>query len=207
MRIPILRSLEIGIAYGLLQVVLRAGKDADLVQRLKARKPHAMSKLYERYGRLTYSLIYRVVRNPAIAEDLMQETFLRVWNRVASFDGERGTLGPWMLAVARNRAIDHLRSVDGRMEASAVDLERLERPSLFTGMDNRALSRDRARRLKTAFEKLDANQKLVIELAYYEGMSQAEMAEKLKQPLGTVKTWTRSALTILRSELAAVAVA
>ena len=203
----ILRLLAVGLAYGVLQVVMRGKDDADLVRRLKTREPKAMSDLYERYGRLTYSVIYRAVRNPSIAEDLVQETFLRVWNRVASFDGERGAIGPWVLAVARNRAIDHLRSSDGRMEASAVDTDRLERPSLFTGMDTAALSLDRARRLKSAFEKLNANQKLVIELAYYEGMSQTEMAEKLKQPLGTVKTWTRSALQVLRSELAGVAIA
>jgi len=190
-----------------MQVALRAANEADLVRRLKARKPKAMSDLYRRYGRLIYSVIYRVVHNPSTAEDLVQETFLRVWNRVASFDGDRGALGPWVLAVARNRAIDHLRSAERRMEANAVDMEHLERPSRFNGMDNTALSLDRARRLKSAFEKLNANQKLVIELAYYEGMSQTEMAEKLKQPLGTVKTWTRTALQILRSELVEVAVA
>jgi RNA polymerase sigma-70 factor, ECF subfamily len=203
----LLKLLAVGMAYGVLQVALRAASDVELVRRLKAREPKAMSDLYEKFGRLAYSVIYRVVRNRSTAEDLVQETFLRVWNRVASFDGERGALGPWVLTVARNRAIDHLRSVDGRMEASAVDVERLERPSLFTGMDTTALSLDRARRLKTAFEKLSSNQKLVIELAYYEGMSQTEMADKLRQPLGTVKTWTRSALQILRSELREVAVA
>lgn len=203
----LLRLLSIGIALGVLQVVLRSKNDDSLVRRLQAREPQAMSELYERFGRLAYSLILRIVRNPSIAEDLVQETFLRVWNRVASFDGDRGTLGPWVLAVARNRAIDHLRSADGHMDANSVEMERLERPNRFTGLDSSALSLDRARRLKSALEKLNANQKLVIELAYYEGMSQTEMAQKLKQPLGTVKTWTRSALTILRSELAEVAVA
>lgn len=203
----LLRLLPAGLAFGILQVVLRLADDAELVQRLKMRDPKAMSDLYDRYGRLAYSLICRVVRNPSAAEDLLQETFMRVWNRVGSFDAERGALGPWVLAVARNRAIDYLRSVDGRMQAGAVDLDRIEHPAQFSDLDASALAIDRVRRLKSAFEKLTPNQRLVIELAYYEGMSQTEMAERLKQPLGTVKTWTRSALKILRDELMEAAIA
>ena len=160
-----------------------------------------MSDLYDRYGRLAYSIIYRVVRNPSAAEDLVQETFLRVWNRAQSFDHEKGALGPWVLAVARNRAIDYLRSIEGRMTAGSVELDGVENPSTFSGIDESALSIDRVRKVKTAFEKLNANQREVIELAYFEGMSQTEMAERLKQPLGTVKTWVRSALKVLRDEL------
>ena len=203
----LLRLLPAGLAFGILQVVLRLADDADLVRRLKVRDPKAMSDLYDRYGRLAYSLICRVVRNPSAAEDLLQEAFMRVWNRVGSFDAERGALGPWVLAVARNRAIDYLRSVDGRMQAGTVDLDRIEHPAQFSDLDARALAIDRVRRLKSAFEKLTPNQRLVIELAYYEGMSQTEMAERLKQPLGTVKTWTRSALKILREELTEAAIA
>jgi RNA polymerase sigma-70 factor (ECF subfamily) len=203
----LLRLLPVGLAFGILQVVLRLADDAGLVQRLKARDPKAMSDLYDRYGRLAYSLICRVVRNPSAAEDLLQETFLRVWNRVGSFDAERGALGPWVLAVARNRAIDYLRSVDGRMQAGAVNLDRIEHPSQFSDIDASTLAIDRVRRLQSAFEKLAPNQRLVIELAYYEGMSQTEMAARLKQPLGTVKTWTRSALKILRDELVEAAIA
>jgi RNA polymerase sigma-70 factor (ECF subfamily) len=197
----LLKFLPLGLAYAVLQVSLRFKQDGDLARRLKAREPQAMSELYDRYGRLTYSLIYRVVRNSAAAEDLVQETFLRVWNRAQSFDQERGALGPWILTVARNRAIDYLRSIDGRMSAGALELDKLDNPTLFSDFEDSALSIDRARRLKTAFEKLSPNQRMVIELAYYEGMSQTEMAEKMKQPLGTVKTWVRSALQLLREEL------
>ena len=167
-----------------------------------------MNDLYDRYARLTYSLILRIVRNPSTAEDLVQETFLRIWNRVQSFDAERGALGAWVLTVARNRAIDYLRSTDGRMQAGAMELDQLERPGWFAKLDSAALAIDRVRRLKRAFEeKLTPTQRQVIELAYYEGMSQTEMAERLKQPLGTVKTWMRSALKILRDELAEAAIA
>ena|ERR1700722_16209796 len=203
----ILQILLAALAFGLLQVLLRFKDDADLARRLKAREPHAMSDLYDRYGRLAFSLIYRIVRNTAAAEDLVQETFLRVWNRAQSFDPQRGSLGPWILTVARNRAIDYLRSIDGRMSASSLELDRMENPALFSDLEDSALSMDRTRRLKSAFEKLSPNQRMVIELAYFEGLSQTEMAERMKQPLGTVKTWVRSALKALREELAGVAMA
>ena len=201
------KILPATVAYGLLQVLLRFKDDADLARRLKAREPHAMSDLYDRYGRIAFSLIYRIVRNTGAAEDLVQETFLRVWNRAHSFDQQRGSLGPWILTVARNRAIDYLRSIDGRMSAGAMELDRLENPALFSDFEDSALSMDRTRRLKSAFEKLSPNQRMVIELAYFEGLSQTEMAERMKQPLGTVKTWVRSALKALREELTGVAIA
>ena len=193
--------LPAGAVFALLQVTLRFQDDRDVARRLRARDPRVMSVLYERYGKLAFSIIFRIVRDSAVAEDLVQETFLRVWNRAPSFDEERGALGPWILTVARNRAIDHLRSVDGRMAAGTMELDRLDNPARFSNFDDTALSIDRARRLKNAIEKLNANQRTAIELAYYEGLSQTEMAEKLKQPLGTVKTWVRTALKLLREEL------
>src|SRR5689334_17423885 len=129
-------------------------EDPELARRLKNRDPNAMAELYDRYGRLTFALIFRVVRNEGVAEDLVQETFLRVWNRVHGFDHEKGALGPWVLAVARNRAIDYLRSVDGRMAQSAFELEKLEQPSLFCELENSVLNMDRARALRGAFQKL-----------------------------------------------------
>jgi RNA polymerase sigma-70 factor (ECF subfamily) len=166
-----------------------------------------MAELYDRYGRITFALIFRVVRNEAVAEDLVQETFLRVWNRVHAFDHEKGALGPWVLAVARNRAIDYLRSVEGRMTQSVFELEKLEQPGFFVNMENSILNMDRVQALRGAVEKLTPNQRLVLELAYYEGLTQTEMAERLKQPLGTVKTWVRTALKLLRDELGEAAVA
>ena len=113
------RLIPISLALALLQVALRFRDDADLARRLRERDAGAMRELYDHYGRLIYSLIQRMVRNSAAAEDLVQETFLRIWNRMPAFDQERGALGPWVLTVARNRAIDYLRSADGRMSAGA----------------------------------------------------------------------------------------
>lgn len=176
--------------------------DAALAKRLQARDPQAMSDLYDRYGRITYTLILRIVRDQHLAEDLVQESFLRVWNRMEGFDADRGALGAWVLAVARNRAIDYIRSVEGRMNRNAYELVEMENPSLLANLEREILSADQVRRIRVAVEKLSANQKQVIELAYFEGLSQTEMSERLKQPLGTVKTWVRTALKNLRDELA-----
>ncbi len=191
----------------LLAAVLDGQDESDLIGRLQRRDPQALAELYDRYGRITYGLIHRVVRNAAAAEDLVQETFLRIWNRVHGFNPEKGTLGPWVLTVARNRAIDYLRSVDGRMAQSAFEIEKMEQPSLFIDFENEIMNMDRVKLLKEAFQKLTPNQREVLELAYYEGLSQTEMAERLKQPLGTVKTWVRTALKVLREQLGEAAIA
>jgi RNA polymerase sigma-70 factor (ECF subfamily) len=183
----------------LLMAVLAEG-DAELIKRLQGRDPHALAEIYDRYGRLVYSLIVRVVRNSAIAEDLVQETFLRVWNRAQGFDTERGAFGPWLLSVARNRAIDYLRSASSR-ERYAVEWEELDHPSLYTHMEPAILASDNARAIRAALLKLSPQQREVIELAYFEGLTQTEMAERMGQPLGTVKTWVRAALKTLRDEL------
>jgi len=185
----------------LIAAVLDRGEESELVRRLKSRDPQAMADFYDRYGRMTYSLIYRMVRNTAAAEDLLQETFLRIWNRVQAFDPDKGALGPWVLTVARNRAIDYIRSVDGRMAQSVFEIEKLEHPAMFRDFENEIMNLDRVKLLREAFEKLTPNQRVALELAYYEGLSQTEMAERMKQPLGTVKTWVRSALKVLRQQL------
>ncbi len=187
--------------------ILRHAGDGEIVQGLKRRDPQAMSALYDRYGRLTYSIIFRVVRNEAVAEDLLQETFLRIWNRAQAFDGARGALGTWVFTVARNRAIDYLRSIEGRSAQNTFAVEAIENPALFVDSENSAESLHRARVVASAMSKLTPNQRMVIELAYYEGLSQTEMSERLKQPLGTVKTWVRTALKALRDEIGEAVVA
>lgn len=174
--------------------------DRELVERLRKREPQALAEIYDRYGRAAYSLILRVVRDAAIAEDLVQETFLRVWNRAQGFDAERGSLGAWLLAVARNRAIDYLRSAAGR-ERNTLELAETDHPALYRDIEPDILNADKTRRVRAAMEKLSPNQRTVMELAYFEGLSQTEMAERIGQPLGTVKTWVRTALRSLRDEL------
>jgi RNA polymerase sigma-70 factor (ECF subfamily) len=187
-------------------LALHAEADTDLIGRLQRRDPQALAELYDRYGRLAYSLILRVVRDTGVAEDLVQETFLRVWSRVQGFDADKGSIGPWLLAVARNRAIDYLRSTTGRARNS-LELDATDHPALYSDMEKDLLVSDKARRIKAAMLKLSPNQREVIELAYFEGLSQTEMAARMGQPLGTVKTWVRTALKNLRDELGTVVAA
>jgi RNA polymerase sigma-70 factor (ECF subfamily) len=186
---------------------LSGDRDEILVRRLQARDPDAMKDLYDRFGKLAWSVILSIVRDAAIAEDLVQETFLRAWNRVIGFEASRGALGPWLLAIARNRAINHVRSQSYRMDRCVYELDGAEHPALFLDMEAEILNANHASVLRKAIAKLNANQRKVIELAYYEGLSQTEMAERLGQPLGTVKTWVRTALKNLRDELGEAAVA
>jgi len=183
----------------LILAVLAAG-DGDLLARLQRRDPQALAELYDRYGGIVFRLILRMVRDSGTAEDLVQETFLRVWNRAGGFDGERGAVGPWLLAVARNRAIDHLRARGGRAE-NTIELNEIENPALFAAAASDPLHFDLARHVKQALGRLTPQQREAIELAYFEGMSQTEIAERMGQPLGTVKTWMRRALELMREVL------
>lgn len=185
----------------ILALELSSQHDEDLARRLQRREPDAMKDLYDRFGKLAYSVVLAIVRDASTAEDLVQETFLRVWNRIQAFEPGRGALGPWLLAIARNRAIDHVRSSSSRMDRNAFELDVREHPSLFVDMQREVENTDHARIIRAAIKKLNPNQQKVIELAYYEGLSQTEMAERMGQPLGTIKTWVRAALGVLRAEL------
>src|SRR5580698_4711811 len=195
------RTLRMTIPGLVLALQMSGQHDEELAIRLQRRDPDAMTDLYDRFGRLAWSVIVAIVRDASVAEDLVQETFLRVWNRVHAFEAGRGALGPWLLAIARNRAIDHIRSLSARMDRNAWELDAKTHPSLFVDMERDVLNTDHARIIRSAIAKLNANQQKVIELAYYEGLSQTEMADRMGEPLGTVKTWVRAALKHLREEL------
>ncbi len=180
----------------------RAEDDAELARRLKNHGPRAMAELYDRYGRLAYFLIYRIVGDQSAAEDMVQETFLRVWNNIQSFDEERGPLGRWVLSSARNRAIDYLRSWEGRMTRGALPIHEWDQPSAAADVEDELLNADLVKALRGAMARLSERQQAILNLAYVEGLTQMQMAERLKRPLGTVKTWVRAALQALRAEMA-----
>lgn len=183
----------------LILAVLTEG-DGDLLVRLQKRDHQALADLYDRYGRMVFGLILRIVQDRAAAEDLVQETFLRVWNRADGFDASHGAVGPWLLAVARNRAIDYLR-YRGRRPEHSIDAQETENPALFAAPPADPLRFDVVRQVKSALARLTRQQREAIELAYFEGMSQTEIAERMQQPLGTVKSWMRRALEQMREEL------
>ena len=175
-------------------------EDRDLLFRLSRQDPEALAELYDRCGSIVFRLILRIVRDQGVAEDLVQETFLRVWNRARSFDPERGSAVPWVLAVARNRAIDYVRA-HGRQNNRTMDLDETVNPALFSDFPADTPNFDLARQVKRAFEQLSSYQREAIELAYFEGMTQMEIAARMGQPLGTVKTWMRRAFQQMRGVL------
>jgi RNA polymerase sigma-70 factor (ECF subfamily) len=169
--------------------------DSDLLVLVAERDRAAFEALYHRYVRSMYGLALRRLRDRQRAEDAVQETFAAVWRSAASYRPERGAAAPWLYAVARNAIIDRLRARN-EPAAEAPDL-----PSTEPGPADRAESSFVAWRVHRALEELPAKEREVIELAYWSGMSQSEVAEYLHIPLGTVKTRTRSALSRLADVL------
>lgn len=165
--------------------------DADLLVRVAGRDRDAFELLYRRYVRSVFGLALRRLRDRQRAEDAVQEAFTAVWRSAASYRPERGAAAPWLYAVARNAIVDRLRA---RHEPPA---EIPETPSGEPGPPDRAESAYVAWRVHRALEELPAREREVVELAYWSGMSQSEVAEYLHIPLGTVKTRTRSALSRL----------
>ena len=175
-----------------------AKDDQALVARLKQREPAAMGVLYDRFGGLLYSIIYRAVHDQATAEDLVQEAFFRIWTRIHTFDAEKGRLEAWLVTIARNRAFDYLRSIRG-FASDLTSFDELERAGYFaTVAGPRTDHVVQQRAVQQALTTLNDSQREVIELTHFEGMTQSEIAERLKKPLGTVKGLVRSALRVLR---------
>lgn len=155
-----------------------------------------MTKLYDRYSGAALAAAARVLGDRAEAEDVLQEVFVRVWDRAAEFDTSRGSVAAWLMGSIRNAAIDRLRRKDAfhrALEGAAA----LPRPD----GDRHELPED-LRRVKAAVEGLPMEQRRPIELAYFEGLTQTEIAARLEQPLGTVKTRMRLGMQRLRAALA-----
>lgn len=184
----------------LLSVLFPAQDDSELILRLKRRDAQAIGDLYDQFGSSAYAIIVRIVKDARVAEDLLLETFFKLWNRVVEFENE-GALGPWVATVARNRAVGYCYSTEGRLPQARHNIERLERPRLFADFGISAASSDQIGLVRQALRKLDENQRRILELAYFEGLSQNEIAARLQHPLGAVKAWARSALQVLREEL------
>lgn len=170
--------------------------DQQLISAIQRRDQAAMLQLYQRYADYVYSIAYRVLDDPASAEECLQDVFWRVWQRIDQYEAERGAFATWLGSIARNMAIDQLRQTTRHLRVSQTLLSDESQPSL-TFLDDWA-DRERAENLRAIIERLPAEQVQVIALSYYGGMTQAEIAEHLNLPLGTVKTWMRAALKRLR---------
>jgi RNA polymerase sigma-70 factor, ECF subfamily len=175
--------------------------DQAALARLARGDQHALAELYDRHAKPIYSLALRILRERADAEDIVQEVFAQAWNQAARFDTSRGAVAAWLLMMARSRAIDRLRSRRSRPE-TASDAAVVERmPDAAVRQDLQLLSSEQVELVKSALNGLSAPQREVLELAYYEGLTHTEIADRLAEPLGTVKTRIRQAVIKLRESL------
>ena len=170
--------------------------DAQLLARVGERDREAFEILYGRYVRPVFGLALRRLGDRGHAEDAVQEAFTAIWRSASTYRPERGAAGGWLYTVARNAIVDRL-----RRNGPAFDAELPELASAEPGPAQRAEDSDVAWRVHRALEDLQPREREVIELAYWSGMSQSEVAQYLHLPLGTVKTRTRSALARLASML------
>jgi RNA polymerase sigma-70 factor (ECF subfamily) len=188
----------------------RAGGDAELVRRMAAGDEAALGVLYDRWVRLVHSLALHLLRDAREAEEVVEETFWQAWRQADRYDGARGAVSTWLTTIARSRSYDRMRA--GRRareepwsDLAATDLEQLL-PDESAGGDPQVAAEEAERRsrVRGALAELPPEQREVLELAYFGGLSQTEIAERTKQPLGTVKTRVRLALEKLRGRLAAL---
>jgi RNA polymerase sigma-70 factor (ECF subfamily) len=173
--------------------------DLALLKRMVARDATAVGELYDRHSRLLYGLILRVLGQRGDAEEVLQEVFLAVWNRSDQYDAALGTPIAWLVRIARNRAVDRLRANTVRVKAvetAAADLPAMESP------EARAVTSEQQRVVSRALSALPADQRVLIEEAYFLGLTQSELAARHHLPLGTVKTRIRTGMLALRQHLA-----
>ncbi|MBA3319494.1 MAG: sigma-70 family RNA polymerase sigma factor [Gemmatimonadales bacterium] len=177
--------------------------DADLVARAAGGDERAMAELYDRYGQVLYAVAYRIVGQRADAEEVVLDAFSQAWREATRFDAARGSVAGWLTMIARSRALDlvRARSRRERITASAAAERPDSAPAMggwrvdpSTGVDHA----ERRTQVQAALEALSAPQRRAIELAFFEGLTQSEIAELLQEPLGTIKTRVRLGMQKLR---------
>lgn len=178
----------------------KAGEDAALLARIVAGDPDALGALYDRHGRVVFGVLYRLLGSPEAAEEVTQDAFHAVWRRAATYRADRGAVRTWLLAIARNAAIDWRRTKGKRIEREAAIDEAAELVEEIR-VDDRVIARLRAERVRDAVASLPEEQRIVLSLAFWSGLSQTQIAERTGTPLGTVKSRVRLGLTKLRDRL------
>ena len=171
--------------------------DRSCMDRLRAGDLQALEELYDRHTPLLHALVMRIVGRAADAEEVLQDIWVHAWKRAETWEPGRGTVVAWLLTLARSRAIDRIRSVAARRRAETATPP----PEPPVERDEPAMSADERRRrerIAAAMATLAPQQREVLELGYFGGLSQSEIAARLGAPLGTVKSWTRQGLMRLR---------
>jgi len=176
-------------------------KDQQALKRMADGDADAVAELYDRHARRVYSLALRILGDVPDAEDVVQEVFVQAWRQASRYAATRGVVAAWLLTLTRSRAIDRLRARRARADQSAVDVAAIQAADTGPSIDWQFLSAEQTRLLRAALEQLPLLQRTAIELAYFEGLTHVEIAARLEEPLGTVKTRIRSGLTKLRETL------
>jgi RNA polymerase sigma-70 factor (ECF subfamily) len=192
-------------AFALALIVLAAvwrGDDAALLRRIAQGDARALRALYRAHAGKVMAVAGRILGSRAEAEEIAQDTFVEVWRRSSTYDPKRGAVGAWVALIARSRALDRLRSraSSGRLAVEAEPPGPLPEANPVETVERRQ-ARDRVR---TALGTLSEEQRLLVELAFYEGLSHSELASRTQTPLGTVKGRLRRALALLETTLAEV---
>ena len=180
--------------------------DSDLVTHAAAGDERAVAELYDRYGQVLYAVAYRIVGQRADAEEVVLDAFAQAWREATRFDTARGSVAGWLTTIARSRALDLVRARSRRDRITAMAAA--ERPDSSPAMGGWRVDpstavdlAERRRQVQLALEALSPPQRRAIELAYFEGLSQSEIAELLQEPLGTIKTRVRLGMQKLREAL------
>jgi RNA polymerase sigma-70 factor, ECF subfamily len=182
------------------EVVGESSTDRGIVRRLAGGDRSALADLYDRHSGVVYSLAYRIVGSPD-AEDVVQDVFAQAWRQADRYDPDRATVVAWLLNMTRTRAIDRLRANRTRQQVTVDEGPLAIAPQQQADQEQGAIHAERASRVRAALGMLAAAQRQALELAYYAGLTHTEIAERLGEPLGTVKTRIRSALLKLRAAL------
>jgi len=179
-------------------------EDRELVRRMSAGDTQALAQFYERWSRPIHALVVRLVRDPDDADDVVEDSFYQAWRQASRYQSSRGAVSTWIVTIARSRALDRLRSRRRLREEPLTPVALLDEVSdgVFPDPATGAEEAERRERVAAALKELPPEQREVLELAYFGGLSQTEIAERTGQPLGTVKTRTRLAGQKLRERLA-----
>ena len=179
-------------------------RDISLIEKISKQDASALSELYDRHSTLLYSVIVRILKEKTEAEDILQDVFVNIWQRAEMYDERLGNPIAWLCRVARNKAVDRVRSKNYRSRAQESDIEDFH--ELFSAdindiPDRRAMLSSQQEDIFIALTSLPVEQKELVEFAYFRGYTQSELAEYFKIPLGTVKTRIRTAMSALRQKL------
>ena len=177
--------------------------DLQLLRRISERDTSALSEFYDIHSKYLYTIIYYILRDEAEAEDLLQEVFLQIWEKIDSYDEALGNPLAWITRITRNKSIDRIRSKSFKNRSSETDIERFFDLSDTGSANPESLSTQDQEKteITNALRSLTENQRDLIEYAYFKGYSQSELAEHFNIPLGTVKTRMRAAMMTLREKL------